>query len=119
MEWILQPWPWYISGPLIGLMIPLLLILSGRNFGVSTSFQHFGAVCSPRTQLPYLKNYDWRNNNGQIVFVIGITLGAVIGVNWLSSAPVQFLPTDYYSGTGMIILAVGGLLVGFGTRYAG
>ena len=34
MEWILQPWPWYIAGPLIGLMVPALLLLSGKTFGV-------------------------------------------------------------------------------------
>lgn len=119
MDWILQPWPWYVSGPLIGLMVPALLLLSGRSFGVSTSFQHLGAMCSPRSQLPYLKNYDWRSNQWRLVFVIGIVFGAFIGANLLSATPVQFLPDSYYSTGGLLLLALGGLLVGFGTRYAG
>ncbi len=119
MDWILQPWPWYVSGPLIGLMIPALLLLSGKSFGVSTSFQHMGAMCSPRSKLPYFKNYDWRGNQWRLVFVIGIIIGAFIAANFLSAAPVQFLPDSYYSAGGLLLLALGGLLVGFGTRYAG
>ncbi|MDX1520687.1 MAG: YeeE/YedE thiosulfate transporter family protein [Anaerolineae bacterium] len=119
MSWIMEPWPWYISGPLIGLMVPVLLLLSGRSFGVSASFQHIGAICAPRSNLPYLKNYDWRNRNWRLMFVIGIVAGAFVASNFLSAAPVQFLPSDYYSFTGFVLLAVGGFLVGFGTRYAG
>jgi uncharacterized membrane protein YedE/YeeE len=119
VDWILQPWPWYVSGPLIGLMIPALLLLAGRSFGVSTSFQHLGAICSPRSKLPYFSKYDWRNNNWRPVFVIGIMLGAFIGSTLLSATPAQFLPDDYYSWSGLITLAMGGILIGFGTRYAG
>jgi len=118
MEWIFEPWPWYISGPLIGLMIPALLLLSGKNFGVSTSFQHIGSMCSPRTRLPYLKNYNWRRQIWRLVFVTGIVLGGFIGAHYLSATPLQFLPPEYYSWGGLIALAIGGLLVGFGTRYA-
>ena len=50
MTWLFEPWPWYVSGPLIGLMVPALLLLSGKTFGVSTSFQHIGAMCSPRNK---------------------------------------------------------------------
>ncbi len=118
MEWITQPWPWYISGPLIGLMVPALLLLSGRSFGVSTSFQHLGAMCSPRSKLPYFKDYDWRSNNWRLILVAGIMLGSFIGAYLLSATPVQFLPDSYNSWSGLLLLAIGGLLVGFGTRYA-
>ena len=118
MDWIFQPWPWYVSGPLIGLLVPALLLLSGRSFGVSTSFQHIGAMCSPRSRLPYFKGYDWRANSWRLVFVAGIVFGAFVGATLLSDAPTQFLPTEYYSWAGIIALTVGGLLVGFGTRYA-
>ena len=118
MDWLLQPWPWYISGPLIGLTVPMLLLLSGKTLGVSTSFQHLGAMCSPQTRLPYLKNYDWRANSWRLVFTVGIILGAFIGTNYLSTNPVEFLPGEYYTFGGMLRLIIGGLLVGFGVRYA-
>lgn len=118
MEWILQPWPWYVSGPLIGLMVPALLLLAGKTFGVSTSFQHIGAMCSPKTKLPYLKDYDWRQESWRLVLVVGIALGGFIGVNLLSAEPAQLLPDHYYSWGGVLQLIIGGLLVGFGVRYA-
>jgi len=99
-------------------MVPVLLLLSGKSFGVSTSFQHLGAMCSPHSRLPYLKNYNWRQNQWRLIFVLGIILGAVIATRLLSSSPVSFLPDHYYSWSGVFTLALGGLLVGFGTRYA-
>ena len=38
MDFIMQPWPWWFSGILIGLTVPLLYILTGQGFGISTSF---------------------------------------------------------------------------------
>jgi uncharacterized membrane protein YedE/YeeE len=99
-------------------MVPALLLLSGKSFGVSTSFQHIGAMCSPRTRLPYLKSYSWRANSWRLVFVAGIIVGAFIGASLLSVSPTQFLPQEYYSWAGVVALTIGGLLVGFGTRYA-
>ena len=47
VEWISQPWPWYVAGPIIGLMVPLHLILLNRTFGISSSFRHMCAACIP------------------------------------------------------------------------
>ena len=63
LAWILEPWPWYITGPMIGLSVPLLLLLTGKNLGISGSLRHIGAACTPGNRLPYLsKNYNWRNH---------------------------------------------------------
>lgn len=119
LEWILEPWPWYVSGPLIGLTVPLLLLLTGKNFGISSSLRHIGAACAPRTNLPYLsKNYSWRAHLRSIFFVAGIVVGAFIGNFLLSSEPGAFLPTGYQSLKGVLLLFGGGILIGFGTRYA-
>lgn len=32
-----RPWPWYVAGPLIGLLVPVLLVLGNRQFGVSSA----------------------------------------------------------------------------------
>jgi hypothetical protein len=29
LELIRNPWPWWVSGPLIGLMVPALLLIGG------------------------------------------------------------------------------------------
>ena len=40
IELIKQPWPWYVAGPLIGLMVPTLLIFGNKTFGISSSLRH-------------------------------------------------------------------------------
>ena len=118
-DFLLQPWPWWFSGPLIGLTVPLLYLLAGKGFGISTSFQQIGALCSPRSKLYYLKNYDRRQGTWTLVFALGIVIGGFIGSQWLSAEPIEFLPAKFYSIGGAIKLFIGGTLVGFGARYAG
>ena len=119
IEWLLQPWPWWLSGILIGLMVPGLYILSGKAFGISSSLQHVGAMCSPNSQFSYLRDHNWRIGKWNLVRVRGIALGSFLAVNFLSAEPISFLPPAAYTLTGFIRLALGGILVGFGTRYAG
>ena len=58
MEWFMQPWPWWISGILIGLTVPLLYLLAGKAFGISTSLQQIGAMCAPNSKFEYLRKHD-------------------------------------------------------------
>ena len=119
MDWIMQSWPWWISGILIGLTVPLLYILSGKAFGISTSLQQAGAMCSPNSKLEYLSKHDRQEHMWTIVFVIGIAIGSFIATHFLSAEPEKFLPDTFHSIRGGITLLVGGFLIGFGTRYAG
>ena len=113
-----QPWPWFVAGPLIGLMVPALLLLFGKPFGVSSSFRHICSIASPKTPIQYLKENNWKAESWNLFFVGGIVLGAIVASQWLMSEPVPFLPAEYSSLKGAVVLFVGGLLVGFGTRYA-
>ena len=115
---IMRPWPWWTVGPLLGLMVPMLLIFAGKNFGISGSFRDFAAICTPQSAKTSYLNYDWRKNAWKVFLAGGVVLGGFIGNHLLSWEPVPFLPEIYYSATGVIVLAVGGILVGFGTRYA-
>lgn len=112
-----QPWPWYVAGPLIGLMVPALLLLTGEMFGLSSSFRHLNALCSPRTQIEYLKSDDWRREAWNLFLVGGILVGSFLATQFLA-AGVPLLPEASRSEGGMLSLFVGGVLVGFGTRYA-
>ena len=119
MEWLLEPWPWYVTGPLIGLTVPLLLLLAGKQLGISSSLEHVACAMLPKNKQPaFYQKKDWRINNWNLVLVFGVVVGAFIGNYWLSNTPTQFLPQEYYSLSGVIKLAIGGLLIGFGTRYA-
>ena len=119
ITWILQPWPWWLSGLLVGLTVPLLFLLSGKSFGISTSFQQIGAMCAPHSRASYLRDYDHRGGLWTLVFVAGIALGGFVGAHLLSATPVEFLPVSYRGVGGAIRLAMGGFLIGFGARYAG
>lgn len=142
-EWISRPWPWWVAGPLIGLMVPLLLLTGNKAFGVSSSLRHICAACLP-AKIPYFQ-YDWKNEIWNLLFVAGIVIGAFIAVQFFNDPnPVQINPklatdlkqygiSDYHglvpvelfnwgslhTAKGIILMVIGGFLVGFGTRYAG
>ena len=59
---IKQPWSWYVAGILIGLIVPTLLILGNRQFGISANLRHICAACFP-AGIPFFK-YDWKRNPG-------------------------------------------------------
>ena len=142
-EWLHAPWPWYVAGPLIGLIVPLLLIIGNKPFGISSSLRHICAACFP-SGIPYFK-YNWKKEVWNLFFVAGIIIGGIISTLWLSNPePVSLNPrlfeelhkygisnfnglvppelfnwNNLFSVQGFLLIVVGGFLVGFGTRYAG
>jgi uncharacterized membrane protein YedE/YeeE len=52
-----QPWPWYVAGPLIGLVVPFVYWYGGKKWGVSSSLQHLCAATIPG-RIEYFR-YDW------------------------------------------------------------
>lgn len=117
MNWFFEPWNWYIAGPIIGLFVPALLIISNKMLGISSSFEHICMLVLPKGKQSLFR-FDINENAWKLYFVIGIGLGGFITSQFLSSAPLKFLPNEYYSFPGYAKLFVGGILVGFGTRYA-
>ena len=76
IELIKQPWPWYISGPIIGLMVPLSLLIANKTFGISSSLRHICAACMPGN-IDFFK-YNWRKEIWSLFFVGGVLLGGII-----------------------------------------
>ena len=72
LELLQQPWPWYVAGPLIGLMVPALLLVGNKALGISSSLRHVCAACVP-AGIPFL-TYNWRTEIWNLVFVLGIAL---------------------------------------------
>lgn len=119
LDWIREPWPWWVSGILVGLIVPLMKVLAAKDFGISTSFQELGAICSPSSRLAYFAKFDKRANLWTLVFVAGLAAGGWLASHWLSAQPIEFLPNSFQGTSGAIKLLVGGFLIGFGARYAG
>ncbi|MEO5984335.1 MAG: YeeE/YedE thiosulfate transporter family protein [Ferruginibacter sp.] len=143
MEILKQPWAWYVAGPLIGLMVPVLLIIGNKTFGISSSLRHICAACMP-AKIPFF-NYEWKREAWNLVLVLGVLIGGVIAATFFfDNQSVQvnqklvrelstYGITDYnslvpqqlfnfpalFTLRGFILIIGGGFLVGFGTRYAG
>lgn len=143
LEWLKHPWPWYLAGPLIGSTVPILLILGNRTFGISSSLRHVCAACLP-ANISFF-NYEWRKEAWNLLFVLGIAIGAVLTTIFLSDPDAvhvnptlanelatygihdyrNMVPAELFNWPslltvrGFILMVVGGFLVGFGTRYAG
>src|SRR5699024_9889640 len=78
IEFLQQPWPWYVAGPLIGLIVPILLLLGGKQFGVYSNLRHTCAACMPG-KLEFF-SYDWKKGGGwNLVFIGGSILGGFMG----------------------------------------
>lgn len=118
MEELLNTWKWYVAGPLIGITVPLLLFFGNKLLGVSSSFRHFCSMALPKKRIEFLK-YDWTHHKWNLFFVFGIGLGGFVGANLLTNGTLNLLPPHFYEWSGLLQLFFGGLLVGFGTRYAG
>ena len=76
LEWIKQPWPWYVAGPLIGLIVPLLFLVGNKSFGISSSLRHACAACIPGNVKFF--NYDWKKESWNLFFVAGIAVGGFL-----------------------------------------
>lgn len=143
LDWLQQPWPWYIAGPVIGLMVPVLLLMGNKSLGISSSLRHICAACLP-AKISFFQ-YEWKKEIWNLFFVAGIFIGGYIAATILASpAPLQvneklinslqqygitnyntMVPADIFNWPalltvkGFLLMIVGGFLVGFGTRYAG
>ncbi|GGN37914.1 YeeE/YedE family protein [Deinococcus daejeonensis] len=142
LDLLRSPWPWWLSGPLIGLTVPLLLWIGNKGFGVSANLRHACAILLPDAAKPSFFRYDWRAERWNLTFAAGLILGGTLAGLLLASpeptrlsaagaASVNALGVKVRPGLvpaelgdlsnpgAWLLLATSGLLVGFGTRYGG
>ncbi len=137
-------WPWYVSGFLIGVVM-LLLIWFGKTFGMSSNLRTLCAIGGAGKFSSFFR-YDHKSHFWNLVVVIGAMIGGFIAVHYLSDpsnvtlspdtlaqlqkmgidapngklAPdVLFGPDVWTSPKMLVLLLGGGVLIGFGSRYAG
>ena len=143
IELITQPWSWWFSGAMIA-AIMFFLLFFGQSFGFSSNLR---TICSAAGLGKTNKFFDfnWRSQMWNLVFLVGAVLGGFLTKQLLSTdAPVQIAQSTIddlsklgigapeslqpaeifsleamFSLKGFMILAFGGLMVGFGSRYAG
>jgi uncharacterized membrane protein YedE/YeeE len=143
IETLSRPWPWWISGPLLGLMVPVLLLAGNKEFGISSTFRH---LCAMVTSKPAYLKYDWKKQGGwQLALALGVVAGGWLAAAFFGGARMPALTvearqlfqswgvaldssgyqpdflarwSEAWSARGLVSLVFGGFLVGFGTRWA-
>lgn len=142
-EFITQTWSWWFSGTMIaGIMFFLLYF--GQSFGFSANLRTICAAAGLGKKTKFF-DFNWKAQTWNLVFLVGAIVGGFIANQFLSSgnaveisqatindlsklgiaAPSSLQPAELFSLDailsikGFLVLAIGGLMVGFGSRYGG
>ena len=142
-EVISQTWSWWFSGAMIA-AIMFFLLYFGQSFGFSSNLRTICAAVGLGKKVK-LFDFKWKSQLWNLVFLVGAIVGGFIAKHFLStdapveisaatindlarlgiSAPLSLQPDELFSYDavfslkGFLVLAFGGLMVGFGSRYAG
>jgi len=143
LDLLRNPWPWYLSGPAIAIIM-VLLLLFGKSFGFSSNLRTLCTIAGAGKYSAFF-NFDWKSQKWNLFFLLGAILGGIIAGTLLrSEEPMALSPQTiadlskidiHFDGAlnphqlfsmeslgdvkNIMILLIGGLLVGFGARYAG
>lgn len=144
MDFINQTWAWYVSGFLIGVVM-LLLIYFGKTFGMSSNLRSLCTIVGADKFAEFFR-FDWKSQSWNLVVVAGAMIGGFVAVNYMHDASnvdlnpktieqlakfgfdapqgklapdVMFSNEAFQSPKMIAILLIGGILIGFGSRYAG
>lgn len=144
IDFLLHPWPWYFSGPMIAFVM-FLLLWTGKTFGMSSNLRTLCAAAGLGKNTP-LFQFDWKAQRWNLVVALGAVVGGFLAQRFLSKttavavsaktveqlnllgitdAGQAYMPALLFDmqalggGLGLLLLVVGGFLVGFGARYAG
>ncbi|OBT07965.1 hypothetical protein A9264_05725 [Vibrio sp. UCD-FRSSP16_10] len=91
------PWSSLFGGMLLGVSASILLLFNGKIAGIS------GIISGLIKNQTGDRGWRW-------LFALGMVAGGVLGTTALNA----YIPTSYDTGLGILLL--GGLLVGFGTK---
>ncbi len=142
-ELITQTWSWWFSGAMIaGIMF--FLIYFGQSFGFSSNLRTICAAAGLGKKTKFF-DFKWKTQIWNLVFLVGAIIGGFIAKQFMSTdlpvqissetisdlaklgiaTPASLQPAELFSldallsVKGFLVLAMGGLMVGFGSRYAG
>jgi uncharacterized membrane protein YedE/YeeE len=131
MDWLtLERWSPYVVGAGIGVLSWLSFILLDKPIGCSTAFARTAGMIERLftgervREKPYYQQFapkvDW-----EWMLVLGVVVGAFISANLSGMFGLRWIPEQWAQAFGdapvprVIVALVGGILMGFGARWAG
>lgn len=144
MELLQGTWHWSVSGFLIGIIM-LTLIYFGKTFGMSSNLRTLCSMAGAGKFSDFFR-LDWREQKWNLAVVFGAMIGGYVSTHFLSNNEVVLINDStlqslthygidlpegklvpdalfgsdvFFSLKGILTLFFGGILIGFGTRYAG
>lgn len=143
IELLKQPWPWYFSGFMIFLIL-MILTFWGKSFGFSANLRTICSMAGAGKRVKFF-DFNWKAQRWNLLFLVGAVIGGWISSQFLNnpnelqlsaktiadlqgmgvSFNGQLNPDELFSVQALaspktiFLLLLGGLLVGFGSRYAG
>lgn len=144
MEILFQTWPWYVSGFLIAIIM-LILNYFGKAFGMSSNLRSMCSIAGAGKYVSFF-DFDWKSQRWNLFVVLGAMLGGYVAVHYMSDVSNVSINTEtikqltqlgidapngkllpnalfgseiFQSPKMILLLLIGGVLIGFGSRYAG
>ncbi len=122
---LVDPWPWWMGGLVIGSLVPLLYYFLNTPLGVSTGFGNLAKVLFRGKKLKWLQGKSFDNVlNHRFYMMLGMLLGAFIAGRGMglpiSTEMGKFTQVlQWPSWANILWFLMGGFLLGLGARIAG
>lgn len=144
IDFIMKPWPWWFSGTVIAVVM-FIITFFGKSFGFSSNLRTICTLAGAGKKVKFF-DFDWKTQSWNLLFLVGTFIGGYVAKEFLSyqeepvaisektierleqinfAPPAGMQPAELVDWTnvvtlkGFLILSIAGLLIGFGSRYAG
>lgn len=121
-----DPWPWWLGGIIIGLMVPAMYYFLNTALGVSTGYGNIVKLIFPKTKLKWLNSEKFKDVfNWRFFFIVGMIIGGFISARLSGANILRFDMGIFTQNANWPYIAyvawflLGGILLGFGARIAG
>jgi len=144
MNFLFHTWHWAISGFIIGIIM-LTLNYFGKVFGMSSNLRSLCTIAGADKCADFFK-FDWKAQKWNLIVLFGAIIGGFMAANFMNHPtnvainpktveqlknmginppngklePIEIFGNQAFQSPKMLfILLFGGILIGFGSRYAG
>lgn len=79
---ISQPWPWWVAGPMI-VLIMFILLSFGKEFGMSANLRIMCAADGADDMSDFFK-FDWKSQGWNLMVALGAVFGGYLAAHYFS-----------------------------------